>query len=74
MAMESFAMNRYVNEQIVVTLLRQLSWSHVLSLIPRNEHLHRGFYAGRHLGHNLRNGVSEMALEPGQQGLFDGEE
>lgn len=33
------------DEQIVVTLLRQLSWSHFLSLIPLKDPLQRDFYA-----------------------------
>ena len=33
------------DEQIVVTLLRQLSWSHFLSLIPLKDQLQRDFYA-----------------------------
>ena len=33
------------DEQIVVTLLRQLSWSHFVSLIPLKDHLKRDFYA-----------------------------
>ncbi|MBU4263602.1 MAG: DUF1016 family protein [Proteobacteria bacterium] len=33
------------DEQIVVTLLRQLSWSHFLSLIPLKDRLQRDFYA-----------------------------
>jgi len=35
----------FQDEQIVVTLLRQLSWSHFLSLIPLKGHLERDFYA-----------------------------
>jgi predicted nuclease of restriction endonuclease-like (RecB) superfamily len=34
----------FPDEQIVVTLLRQLSWSHFLSLIPLKDHLQREFY------------------------------
>ncbi len=35
----------YPDEQIVVTLLRQLSWSHFLALIPLDKPLQRDFYA-----------------------------
>ncbi len=35
----------FPDEQIVVTLLRQLSWSHFLALIPLKEALRRDFYA-----------------------------
>ena len=35
----------FPDEQIVVTLLRQLSWSHFLSLIPLKDQLQREFYA-----------------------------
>ncbi len=35
----------FSDEQIVVTLLRQLSWSHFLSLIPLKDPLKRDFYA-----------------------------
>jgi predicted nuclease of restriction endonuclease-like (RecB) superfamily len=34
----------FCDEQIVVTLLRQLSWSHFLSLIPIKDQLQRDFY------------------------------
>lgn len=35
----------YPDEQIVVTLLRQLSWSHFLALLPLNKPYQRDFYA-----------------------------
>ena len=35
----------YPDEQIVVTLLRQLSWSHFLALLPLEKPLQRDFYA-----------------------------
>jgi len=35
----------YPDEEIVVTLLRQLSWSHFLALIPLDKPLQRDFYA-----------------------------
>ena len=35
----------YPGEEIVVTLLRQLSWSHFLALIPLDKPLQRDFYA-----------------------------
>jgi predicted nuclease of restriction endonuclease-like (RecB) superfamily len=35
----------YPDEQIVVTLLRQLSWSHFLALLPLNQPYQRDFYA-----------------------------
>lgn len=35
----------FANEEIVVTLSRQLSWSHFLALIPMQETLQRKFYA-----------------------------
>ncbi|OFZ97922.1 MAG: hypothetical protein A2Z44_06400 [Betaproteobacteria bacterium RBG_19FT_COMBO_58_11] len=35
----------YPDEEIVVTLLRQLSWSHFLALIPLDKLLQRDFYA-----------------------------
>lgn len=35
----------YPNEQIVVTLLRQLSWSHFLALLPLNKPYQSDFYA-----------------------------
>ena len=35
----------YPDEKIVVTLIRQLSWSHVLALLPLKDPLARDFYA-----------------------------
>ncbi len=35
----------FPDEQIVVTLLRQLGWSHFIALIPIKDHLKRDFYA-----------------------------
>lgn len=35
----------YPDEQIVVTLLRQLSWSHFLALLPLDKPMQRDFYA-----------------------------
>ena len=35
----------YTDEQIVVTLLRQLSWSHFLALLPLDKPMQRDFYA-----------------------------
>lgn len=35
----------FPNEKIVVTLLRQLSWSHFLALIPLKQPLQRAFYS-----------------------------
>ncbi|MEO7851473.1 MAG: PDDEXK nuclease domain-containing protein [Rubrivivax sp.] len=35
----------YPDEQIVVTLIRQLSWAHVLTLLPLKDPLARDFYA-----------------------------
>ncbi|GBU15675.1 DUF1016 domain-containing protein [Polaromonas sp.] len=35
----------YPDEQLVVTLLRQLSWSHFLALLPLNKPYQRDFYA-----------------------------
>ncbi len=35
----------FPNEQIVVTLIRQLSWSHFVALLPLKEPLQREFYA-----------------------------
>ena len=35
----------YTDEQIVVSLIRQLSWTHFIALIPIKDHLKREFYA-----------------------------
>jgi hypothetical protein len=35
----------FPDKRIVVTLLRQLSWSHFLVLVPLKEPLQRDFYA-----------------------------
>lgn len=35
----------FPDEQIVVSLIRQLSWSHFVALIPLKDHLQRDFYA-----------------------------
>jgi predicted nuclease of restriction endonuclease-like (RecB) superfamily len=35
----------YPEEQIVVSLIRQLSWTHIIALIPINEPLKRDFYS-----------------------------
>lgn len=56
------------DEQIVVTLLRQLSWSHFLALIPFKDPLQRDFYAEmcRMEGwsvRTLRNKIDSMLFE-----------
>ena len=35
----------FADEQIVVSLLRQLSWTHFIALIPLSDPLKRDFYA-----------------------------
>ena len=35
----------FPDERIVLTLMRQLSWSHFVALIPLRERLRREFYA-----------------------------
>jgi len=34
----------YPNKQIVVSLIRQLSWTHLIALIPLSDHIKRDFY------------------------------
>jgi predicted nuclease of restriction endonuclease-like (RecB) superfamily len=56
------------DEQIVVTLLRQLSWSHFLSLIPLKNPLQRDFYAEmcrmeQWSVRTLRNKIGSMLFE-----------
>ncbi len=58
----------FPDEQIVVTLLRQLSWSHFLSLIPLKDPLQRDFYAEmcrmeQWSVRTLRNKIGSMLFE-----------
>ena len=58
----------FQDEQIVVTLSRQLSWSHFLALLPLNHPLQREFYAEmcrveRWSVRTLRNKIGSMLYE-----------
>jgi len=60
--------NQFPDEQIVVTLSRQLSWSHFVSIIPVRQDLAREFYAQmcqleRWSVRQLRRSIDSMLFE-----------
>jgi hypothetical protein len=60
----------FPEEQIVVTLSRQLGWSHFVAIIPLDDNLKRDFYAEmcrieRWSVHTLRQKISGMLFDSG---------
>ncbi len=56
------------NEEIVVSLIRQLSWTHLIAIIPLKDPLKREFYAGmcrieKWSVRTLRNKIDSMLYE-----------
>jgi len=51
----------FPDEQIVVTLSRQLGWSHFVAIIPLNDDLKRDFYAEMKSPGRLRSTRSRLA-------------
>ncbi|MGE7088171.1 DUF1016 N-terminal domain-containing protein, partial [Achromobacter xylosoxidans] len=61
----------YPDERIVVSLIRQLSWTHFIALIPLKDPLQRDYYAQmasaeRWSVRTLRERIDSMLYEPGR--------